>query len=271
MIVLRSVLYNILFYINLVVLLLLSNVVQNAVIGPDNSVFGGVLGALTLVGVNELVVRASNRSPRFRAMLAGRRARIITNGRLDAASGTRHTLGGYGRVDLAARWQFAPHWSLGLRAENVFDKDYETAYGYASGGRAAFACVPPATHVTGVDHQSVMLERFTETAVRRGVTSETFLGDWPDVAQQVPIADVVTCHHVFYNVQDLQPFVHALTAHAHNRVVVELPMMHPLSDLNSWWLHFWNLERPTAPTALDAAQCVRALGYDVQALVWEEG
>ena len=70
---------------DLVVLLLLSNVVQNAVIGPDNSVFGGVLGALTLVGVNELVVRASNHSPQFRAMLAGRRARIITNGRLDEA------------------------------------------------------------------------------------------------------------------------------------------------------------------------------------------
>ena len=63
----------------------------------------------------------------------------LSGDRLDAASGTRHTLGGYGRVDLAARWQFAPHWSLGLRAENVFDKDYETAYGYASGGRAAFA------------------------------------------------------------------------------------------------------------------------------------
>ena len=34
---------------DLVVLLLLSNVVQNAIIGPDNSVTGGVVGALTLV------------------------------------------------------------------------------------------------------------------------------------------------------------------------------------------------------------------------------
>ena len=70
---------------DLVVLLLLANVVQNAVIGPDNSVIGGVIGALTLVGVNELVVRASNRSPRFRSMLAGRRARIIRDGHLDRA------------------------------------------------------------------------------------------------------------------------------------------------------------------------------------------
>ena len=132
------------------------------------------------------------------------------------------------------------------------------------GGRAAFACVPPATHVIGVDHQSVMLERFAEMAERRGITSELYLGDWPNIANEVPVADVVTCHHVFYNVADLAPFVQALSAHARNRVVVELPMTHPLSDLNPWWQHFWGLERPTAPTAWDAAECVRSLGYDVQ-------
>ncbi len=137
------------------------------------------------------------------------------------------------------------------------------------GGRAAFACVPPATHVIGVDHQPVMLERFTEMAQRRGITSETYAGDWPDVADQVPVADVVTCHHVFYNVADLKPFVEALSAHARNRVVVELPMNHPLSDLSPWWQHFWGLERPTTPTALDAAECVRSLGYDVHVEIAE--
>src|SRR5438094_10502764 len=39
-----------------VVLLLLSNVMQNAVSGNDNSLAGGVLGALTRVGGNSLVV-----------------------------------------------------------------------------------------------------------------------------------------------------------------------------------------------------------------------
>ena len=37
---------------DLVVLLLLSNVVQNAIIGPDNSLLGGLLGAVILVGLN---------------------------------------------------------------------------------------------------------------------------------------------------------------------------------------------------------------------------
>lgn len=42
---------------DLVVLLTLSNTVQNAIIGDDNSVTGGVIGASTLLAVNYLVVR----------------------------------------------------------------------------------------------------------------------------------------------------------------------------------------------------------------------
>src|SRR5881409_1252940 len=42
---------------DLIVLLTLSNTVQNAIIGDDNSVTGGLLGAATLLGVNYIVVR----------------------------------------------------------------------------------------------------------------------------------------------------------------------------------------------------------------------
>jgi len=42
---------------DLVVLLTLSNTVQNAIIGDDNSVTGGIIGATTLLGVNYVVVR----------------------------------------------------------------------------------------------------------------------------------------------------------------------------------------------------------------------
>src|SRR5207244_2795029 len=42
---------------DLVVLLTLSNAVQNAIIGDDNTVTGGVIGASTLLAVNYLVVR----------------------------------------------------------------------------------------------------------------------------------------------------------------------------------------------------------------------
>ena len=43
--------------LDLVVILLLSNVVQNAIIGPDNSVLGAMIGAVVLVGFNALLDR----------------------------------------------------------------------------------------------------------------------------------------------------------------------------------------------------------------------
>ena len=59
---------------DLVVLLLLSNVVQNAVIGNDNSLAGGLFGAGVLVGVNAVVVRTVRRSdatyPAYTARIA---------------------------------------------------------------------------------------------------------------------------------------------------------------------------------------------------------
>src|SRR5215813_741782 len=42
---------------DLVVLLMLSNTVQNAIIGEDNSITGGVIGAMTLLIVNHALVR----------------------------------------------------------------------------------------------------------------------------------------------------------------------------------------------------------------------
>ena len=48
---------------DLVVLLTLSNTVQNAIIGNDTSLSGGVIGALSLIGVNALLVRVYYRGP----------------------------------------------------------------------------------------------------------------------------------------------------------------------------------------------------------------
>src|SRR3978361_1884976 len=55
----------------LVVMLLLSNVVQNAVIGPDNSLTGGILGAVVLVAFNAVLVRVSVSSDRMHRLLDG--------------------------------------------------------------------------------------------------------------------------------------------------------------------------------------------------------
>ncbi|MGW7364081.1 DUF421 domain-containing protein [Streptomyces sp. NPDC054841] len=56
---------------DLVVMLLLANVVQNAIIGPDNSVAGAVFGAAVLLAVNALVVRAASLASRLGRLLEG--------------------------------------------------------------------------------------------------------------------------------------------------------------------------------------------------------
>src|ERR1035441_2890881 len=68
---------------DLVVLLSLSNTVQNAIIGDDNSVTGGIIGAFSLLAINWLVVRVLFRSPRLTRMLEGRAAILIRNGQID--------------------------------------------------------------------------------------------------------------------------------------------------------------------------------------------
>jgi SAM-dependent methyltransferase len=138
------------------------------------------------------------------------------------------------------------------------------------GGRAAMALVPPAGRVTGVDEQQRMLDRFVEAAARAQVDAETVQGGWPQVAADVPAADVVVCHHVVYNVADLVPFVRALDEHARHRVVLELPVTHPLSNLAPYWRRFWGLERPEGPTAQDALAVVREAGIDAQLDLWTD-
>jgi uncharacterized membrane protein YcaP (DUF421 family) len=66
---------------DLVVMLLLSNVVQNAVIGNDNSLVGGVFGAAVLVAVNAVVVRASAASDRLARVFEGTPTVLIDDGR----------------------------------------------------------------------------------------------------------------------------------------------------------------------------------------------
>ncbi|HEX6754617.1 MAG TPA: YetF domain-containing protein [Mycobacteriales bacterium] len=71
---------------DLVVMLLLSNVVQNAVIGPDDSLVGGLLGALVLIAANEAWSRGVQLSPRLLRIVEGSSVTLASNGRyLDRA------------------------------------------------------------------------------------------------------------------------------------------------------------------------------------------
>jgi uncharacterized membrane protein YcaP (DUF421 family) len=77
---------------DLVVLLSLSNTVQNAIIGDDNSVSGGVIGAFSLLAINWLVARALFKAPRLTSALEGQSAVLVANGQLDKRAMQRESL-----------------------------------------------------------------------------------------------------------------------------------------------------------------------------------
>ena len=77
---------------DLVVLLSLSNTVQNAIIGDDNSVSGGVIGAFGLLAINWLVVRVLFRSRRLTHAFEGRATVLVRNGQIDQRALKRESL-----------------------------------------------------------------------------------------------------------------------------------------------------------------------------------
>jgi len=67
---------------DLVVLLSISNTVQNAIIGDDNTLVGGLIGALALFGMNYVVVRFVFRHRSLDQMLEGTPTVLIEGGRI---------------------------------------------------------------------------------------------------------------------------------------------------------------------------------------------
>jgi uncharacterized membrane protein YcaP (DUF421 family) len=66
---------------DLVVTLLLANVVQNAIIGPDNSLIGGLVGVAVLLTINSAVVRSVSRHDWAVRMFEGGNTTLVKDGR----------------------------------------------------------------------------------------------------------------------------------------------------------------------------------------------
>ncbi|HEY5331624.1 MAG TPA: YetF domain-containing protein [Acidobacteriaceae bacterium] len=77
---------------DLVVLLSLSNTVQNAIIGNDNSVSGGVIGAFALLAINWLLMRVLFKAPKITAAIEGTKTILVSNGTVDEAAMKKETL-----------------------------------------------------------------------------------------------------------------------------------------------------------------------------------
>lgn len=126
---------------DLVVLLTLSNTVQNAIIGADNSLLGGVIGATTLLVFNFIVVRFAFAHPRVERFIQGDADMLMRNGTVIAerlrAEGVT-----VGELEAAARRQGFP--SL---------RDIDKAILEASGG-VTFVAKKPRAHEAR--HQDLM-------------------------------------------------------------------------------------------------------------------
>jgi SAM-dependent methyltransferase len=135
-------------------------------------------------------------------------------------------------------------------------------------GAACLPLLPRVTSLTAVDSDPQMLERLSERTSAAGVTARTVVGRWPEAAAEAGPADVVTCHHVFYNVPEIGKFVTALTGSARREVVAEMTAEHPLVSLNALWLKFHGLRRPVAPMAADMIQILEAMGLRPGHATW---
>ena len=70
---------------DLTLLLLISNSVQNAMTGPDNSLLGGIAAAITLLIMNYVVADLSGTNRRFRKLIEGQPSLLIHDGQLITA------------------------------------------------------------------------------------------------------------------------------------------------------------------------------------------
>jgi uncharacterized membrane protein YcaP (DUF421 family) len=70
---------------DLVLILLIANAVQNAMVGPDTSLAGGLVAAAVLLAVNLALTYGGIRLPLLGRALEGRRVALIVDGRLQPA------------------------------------------------------------------------------------------------------------------------------------------------------------------------------------------
>lgn len=139
---------------DLVVLMMLSNTVQNAIIGEDNSVTGGIIGACALLIINYLVVRLLYGHVKLDHLIEGEEVTLIKQGRVKQAS-LKKELITINELEIAAHRQgFA---SL---------EDVETAI-LEPGGAISFVGKKPSTEVVRYDELIQRLARIEALLIKK--------------------------------------------------------------------------------------------------------
>ena len=132
----------------------------------------------------------------------------------------------------------------------------------AGAGAGSLCLAHRAGHLHAVDAQPSMLRALEDAARAQRLPLTTYDGRWPDLADEVPVCDVVVCAHVFYNVAGLAAFASALTDHARELVAVELTGEHPWVRLAPMWEEVHGQPRPRGPSAELAVEVLRERGIE---------
>lgn len=184
-------------------------------------------------------------------------------------------------VRRAAARHASPHGISYERAREALPSNGSVLDVGAGAGAASLPLLDRASALVAVDQDEQLLAELADQAGAARHKVRTVVGSWPSAAATVAPCDVVVCHHVLYNVPDLEPFVDALTTHARSRVVIEITAQHPVARLNPLWLTFHGLTRPMRPMWEDALQAIRSfqksvnvererIDADVTAGSWDE-
>lgn len=131
--------------LDLVVVLLLSNVVQNAIIGPDNSVLGGMVGAVVLIGSDLGLDLLAQRFAWVSAVFVGPATVLVRDGKLDHR---RLAQVGIGDRELA----------LALRRQGVDEPAQVAEASLEPGGELLLRLKPAERSVTRADLDAAVAE-----------------------------------------------------------------------------------------------------------------
>ena len=140
----------------------------------------------------------------------------------------------------------------------------------AGRGRASLPLAVSGHDLTAVEPDAGMADGFEEEAGRLRVPARLVRGRWPEVAGQVPQADVVMSANVVYDVADIGPFVAALDGAARRGVVIDMTERHPRVVIAPLFRAVHGVDRPGGPSVDDMVDViVEEVGVRPEVERWE--
>lgn len=142
----------------------------------------------------------------------------------------------------------------------------------AGTGRHVVPLAAHARRVIALDPSAAMLGFLREDIASQALSNvDVVEGTWPEAADRVAQVDVVTCAHVLYPIEEIEPFLRALDAHARRSCFLNLMVWQPWFDQLELWEAVHGEPRLPQPAYIDAVNVLHQLGCQANVQVtWIE-